>query len=427
MPVWTWLASLGVHGLLVGGFGALTYYHLTSDPPSVLVPNERGAVTTSTVELPGFADGTLLIDREPDPQGEAPVPAGGDTTPRLDTKTAGHGGDTTAKVAATHLADKDEAMHLSPDLLSRLDRDQEARLRSSHERRAWEDRRATTHPMELTFLASGDLERMERRTPSPFDPSRGALASPAAAVRGGDIGEANNGEGTDAERHRLGAARLGSVGSAPGVGVKDGRPGDDHGSGARVAHARPDVTQGPVTVPALLKGRPNDDTDSEQEVATTLRSLVHASAAGGILGDGKGGTGGGGAAGAGGGTGDGSHPRPLGVGDGAWFDLETSDPRLIPYFRSLHKKIDPLWANAFPRSAILDLKQGTVILEFTISADGSVSVSWPPVRPSGIDEFDRNCADALRRASPVPPIPKELGRTTLHIRAPFIASNPIVK
>jgi TonB family protein len=407
MPVWTWLASLGVHGLLVGGFGALTYYHLTSDPPSVLVPNERGAVTTSTMDLPGFADGMLLVDREPDPQGEAPVAAGGDTTPRLDTKTAGHGGDTTAKLAATHLADKDEALHLSPDLVSRLDRDQEARLRSSHERRAWEDRRATPNPTELTFLASGDLERMERRTPSPFDPSRGVLASPAAAV--------------------LGAARLGSLGSAPGVGVKDGRPGDDHGSGARVAQARPDVTQGPVTVPALLKGRPNDDVDSEQEVATTVRSLVHASAAGGLLGDGRGGTGGGGAPGAGGGTGDGSHPRPLGVGDGSWFDLETNDPRLLPYFRSLHKKIDPLWANAFPRSAILDLKQGTVILEFTIGADGTVSVTWPPVRPSGIDEFDKNCADALRRASPVPPIPKELGRTSLRIRAPFIASNPIVK
>jgi outer membrane biosynthesis protein TonB len=52
------------------------------------------------------------------------------------------------------------------------------------------------------------------------------------------------------------------------------------------------------------------------------------------------------------------------------------------------------------------------------------------VRPSGIDEFDRNCADAIRRASPFGPIPaalRDLGRTSLRIRAPFVAKNPIVK
>jgi outer membrane biosynthesis protein TonB len=56
-----------------------------------------------------------------------------------------------------------------------------------------------------------------------------------------------------------------------------------------------------------------------------------------------------------------------------------------------------------------------------------VVVSWPPARPSGIDEFDRNCADAIRRAAPFGPIPKELGVTRLRIRAPFEAKNPIVK
>jgi TonB family protein len=79
---------------------------------------------------------------------------------------------------------------------------------------------------------------------------------------------------------------------------------------------------------------------------------------------------------------------------------------------------------------MLELKQGTVILEFTIAADGSARVGWPPVRPSGIDEFDRNCAEAIRRASPFGPIPaalRDAGRTTLRIRAPFVAKNPIVR
>jgi TonB family protein len=109
------------------------------------------------------------------------------------------------------------------------------------------------------------------------------------------------------------------------------------------------------------------------------------------------------------------------------FDYWTTDPRLLPYFRRIHAKIDPLWADAFPKSALLELKQGTVILEFTVLADGHVVVSWPPARPSGIDEFDRNCADAIRRASPLPPIPRALGVRSVVIRAPFVASNPIVK
>ncbi len=109
------------------------------------------------------------------------------------------------------------------------------------------------------------------------------------------------------------------------------------------------------------------------------------------------------------------------------FDWFTSDPNLVPYFRKIHAKVDPLWANAFPKSAMAELKQGTVILSFTIASNGVATVQWPPARPSGIDEFDKNCADAIRRASPFEPIPASLGRTTLHIRAPFIAKNPIVK
>jgi TonB family protein len=428
MPAWSWLASVAAHAAVIGGIGLLTYYHLHHrDPEATVASGRTASVAGGAIDLPGFTDGTILVEREPDPTGDPPHPAGGATTPRLDTQTVGRGGDETVQKQALHLSDKDDHLRLSPDLVSRLDRDQQQRLRSSDERRAWEDRRATKNPMELTFLASGDLERMERRVPSQFDPSRGALASPAAAVRGGDVGEADRGDGEEAERRTIGAYRLGSAASAPGLGVNDAKAGLSHVNSARVAHARPDVVQGPTTVPAAIKARPNDDVDSEQEVATTVRSLVHASTAGGALGVGRGGSGGGGDPGAGGGTGSGSHPRPLGVGDGDWFDLDTNDPRLFPYFRRIHKKIDPLWANAFPKSAMLDLKQGTVILDFTIGPDGTVSVSWPPVRPSGIDEFDRNCADALRRASPLEAPPREFGRTTLRVRAPFTAVNPIVK
>ncbi|MBX3200042.1 MAG: energy transducer TonB, partial [Labilithrix sp.] len=190
--------------------------------------------------------------------------------------------------------------------------------------------------------------------------------------------------------------------------------------------------EGPPTIPGIWNGRPSDTVDSDQEVASTVQSLIHASVAGGVAGTGRGGS----ASpapdpGAGGGpVGRGSVARPLGSGDGDLVDWNTNDPLLLPYFRKLHAKVDPLWANAFPKSAMLELKQGTVILELTIAADGTAKVTWPPVRPSGIDEFDRNCADALRRASPFDPLPaalREAGRTSLRIRAPFVAKNPIVK
>jgi protein TonB len=217
------------------------------------------------------------------------------------------------------------------------------------------------------------------------------------------------------------------VRGAPGTGVAEAHAGLDHRESAPIGSARPDVTRAPVAVPANEAARPRDDVDSDQAVATTVRSLLHASTAGGAPGEGQGGNGGGGEPGAGANGGSGSHARVLGAGEGEVLDFGTTDPRLVSYFRQLHAKIDPLWVNAFPKSALLDLKQGTVILQFVVHADGHASVQWPPVRPSGVDEFDRNCADAVRRAAPFPPIPRELGVTSLTIRAPFAANNPAVR
>jgi TonB family protein len=378
------------------------------------------------VELPVVGSEVALEPEAEDPTGEPPVVSGGETVAHLDTGAPGHGGDEHVTAPALNLADADERMRLSPDLLSRLDRDQLQRLRVARVRQSWENRRSTTHPTELTLLVTGPASRLERRPPAAVQPSRGALQSPSPAVRGSELGSGAQEHAADSER-RSGGAELGALRGAPGAGVADGRPGVDHRASAPIGSARPDVTRGPVAIPANESARPRDNVDSDQEVRTTVRALVHASTAGGVPGEGTGGTGGGGEAGSGGAAGTASHARPMGVGDGDTFDFWTNDPRLLPYFRQLHARIDPLWANAFPKSAMLELKQGTVILVFTVYADGHVQVQWPPLRPSGIDEFDRNCADAIRRAGPLPPIPRELGVSSLTIRAPFVASNPIVK
>jgi TonB family protein len=424
----TVVASVAFHAAL--GTGLFFWLALQSmspqgAPPAVPALPAAPPGAYVTLDLPTVGDGVLLEDHVVDPTGDLPEVSGGSTVARLDTGSAGRGGDTHVPVPALNLADDDDRMRLSPDLVSRLDRDQLQRLHVSRERQSWEDRRATTHPTELTLIVTGNGVVLERRPDSPAQPSRGALESPQPNVQGGSLGATGPGDTGEGDR-AVGGAQVGALARAPGQGTPDGRAGLDHRASAPVGRARPDVTQGPVAIPSNDPARPRDNVDSDQEVATTVRSLLHASTAGGTSGEGQGGNGGGGEAGAGANTGAGSHARPMGVGEGDVFDFWTSDPRLVPYFRQLHARIDPLWVNAFPRSALLELKQGTVILVFVVHADGHATVQWPPARPSGIDEFDRNCADAIRRASPFPPIPHELGVSSLTVRAPFVASNPAV-
>lgn len=417
------VASVALHGVLTmspwATPGTLGLASVQVPAPLASDPAPIG------LELPFVAEGLSIEEHPRDPIGQLPPPPSGDAVAHPDTERPGHGGQASVKEAALNLADENEPMRLSTDLLNRLDRDQVQRLRAARSRASWEDRRSTTHPAELTFVALGAFGVNERRALAALAPSRGVLASVSADARGGTVG----GEGApevSADAPRAGADREGSSSDAPGAGWREGRPGVDHRASAPVASARPSVVRGPVAVLATDRALPRDDLDSQQEVAATVRALVHASTAGGTVGDGVGGSEGPGVPGAGGSLPDGLSARVLGLPDGAVYDYFSSDPRLIGYFRRIHSKIDPLWTNAFPKSALLELEQGTVILEFTVFADGHVEVDWPPRRPSGIDEFDRNCADAIRRAAPFPPIPSVLG-SRLRIRAPFVASNPVIK
>ncbi|MGD0677773.1 MAG: energy transducer TonB [Polyangiaceae bacterium] len=397
------------------------------DPPARMVAASSGGVVPIDVEMPTVADSTSTAEDKPaQTVGEPPRAFAGPVIARPDTGVVGRGGDDRSRAAALNLADSDEQIRLSPDVVNRLDRDQLQRLRVGSVRASWEDRRSTTHPAELTFVVTGAGAVRERRPAAPRNPSRGALASPRASSAGAVHSGASALD--DAfESVQAGARLKGSRTPFPGLGLPTGTPGDDHRASSFVGEARPFVTTGPVSIPASEHARTQDDVDSEQEVATTVRALVHASSRGGIEGAGEGGSGGGGPSGADGLRGAGSLARPLGVGEGEVVDYWTSDPRLLPYFRKLHARIDPLWAHAFPKSALLELKQGTVIVEFTVWANGEVSVTWPPARASGVAEFDWNCAEAIRRAGPFPPIPRELGVQALRVRAPFVASNPIVK
>jgi len=421
---------VALHGALAGLLSWMALRSIGPEDARTLAENPaafgQAGSPSLAVELPLVGEGISVEMQPMETIGVPPRVTAGEAIAHLETGSPGRGGDTQVTAPALNLADRDDRMRLSPDLLNRLDRDQLQRLRVARSRQSWEDRRATTHPTELTLVVTGVGIVIERRAPSPWEPSRGSRRSTSASVQGAEMGASPSADAADGSR-RPGSAQPGSLDSTPGAGLVNARAGLDHRLSAPIGSARPDVTQAAVAVPAIDRARPADDVDSDQQVATTVRALVHASTAGGLLGQGRGGTGQGGEAGAGGGNAAGSLGRPLGLGEGDVFDYWTSDPRLVPYFRQVRAKIDPLWANAFPKSALLDLKQGTVILEFVVFADGHTAVSWPPARPSGIAEFDRNCAEAIRRASPLPPIPRELGLSSVRIRAPFVAINPIVK
>jgi TonB family protein len=189
---------------------------------------------------------------------------------------------------------------------------------------------------------------------------------------------------------------------------------------------RPTLAQGHASTTAdEAARRPDDDDDSALLAASLQRAFVSATVQQcAARAEGVGGAGGGGAPGSGGGVGRGGRAAVLGDGDG-WVSLSSDDARYMRYLIEVRRRIEPLWADAFPHAEALRMRQGTVILQFVIAADGSVRE--PAVRRrSGVDAFDANVLAAVRSAR-LPPIPAALGVESLRIRAPFEFRNPLVR
>ncbi|MEJ7728000.1 MAG: energy transducer TonB [Polyangiaceae bacterium] len=420
-----WALSVLAHAALVGS-GALIVAG-TLAVPAVGTARSSGmewGPAEVPIELPTMVAGS--VDDGTGAAAMRSTPAsrgGGEGMPRLDDGRDGRGGTDAAALPALNLADRDDATLLSAEVPSRFDRSQIQRIKSARHRASREDIRLSRDPMELTFLASGGTgARPERRTPAEHDPSAGGLGL-RGGTRGGALGAAALPLGIGEAGRSPGGALDGGAVAAPGAGVRDGRPGSDHRDSADVATGRPLVEQGTPSVPASVRDKPADTTDSEQEVALAMQSLLHASTAGGRPGQGPGGSAGPGATGNGGEAGPGSRSRALGTGNGGAFDNDPRDRRRNEYMRRARGKIDRLWA--FPKWAALEGMQGTVIVSFVIQGDGSVSGARV-TRPSGIAEFDESCRQAVLRAGPYGPLPSELGQT-FPWSLSFDARNPAVR
>ncbi|WP_437840994.1 TonB family protein [Sorangium sp. So ce1153] len=439
-----WALSVAAHAGLLGAGALIVAGSLSAREVALARTVGSPAATRAPIEieLPVVSDGTLDSAAAVAPERPARLArGGGEGAARPDTGASGRGGTDAAELPALNLADRDDATFLSPEVRSRLDRSQIQRVRSSSQRASREDWRASREPMELTFLAGGRAgSRVERRASAERDPSMGARDRGAPERRGSARGAAATPAGVESAADALGAPGTTlPVGASPraaggaveggerasaGLGVRDGRPGDDHRDSAAVPLARPMVAAGTPSVPADVAGRPNDTLDSEQEVATAIQSLVHASSAGGARGLGPGGEAGPGATGSGGVARAGSRSSALGSGRGRLLDNDPLDRRRSLYMRQVMAKLDPLWADAFPKWAAGEGLQGTVIVTFVIRADGNVG-SASVTRPSGIPEFDENCRRAVLRGAPYPPVPPELGES-FRWSMPFEARNPAV-
>jgi TonB family protein len=417
--------ALGLGGLLVAA----------SLGPKAAAPARaaRPAPTEETVEieLPTVIDSSPLLHPPAEPSSQAVARGGGEAMPRLDSGHAGRGGTDTSPAPAINLADRDDEILLSPDVMSRLDRSQIQRIRASRRRASREDWRASRDPMELTFLAEGrrdaDTHRPERRRPSKVDPSSGGDAWGPVQRPGGVLGAGELAPGVGERPRQAGGSVEGSAHASAGRGVRDGAPGEDHRDTAIVALARPMVNQGTPSVPADVRDRPTDNVDAEQEVATRMQSILHASNAGGAPGPGNGGQAGAGPAGAGGNSGPGSIAHALGTGQGSGIDVDPRDKRRKDYFRQVLRRLGPYtdWRKLLSVASAVEGVQGVVTVTVTIMADGSV-VSATLTRSSGSAELDENYRRAVLKAAPFPPLPPELGQS-FRLALPLDVRNPIVR
>ena len=103
--------------------------------------------------------------------------------------------------------------------------------------------------------------------------------------------------------------------------------------------------------------------------------------------------------------------------EGKSISLETPDPAYRPYFSALTRAIDSSWGD--PALGANDPSEGTVMVEFTLGADGEL-LEVSVVRSSEVRGMDLAAVKAVKGATPFEKIPPEIATRELTIRALFV-------
>jgi TonB family protein len=82
----------------------------------------------------------------------------------------------------------------------------------------------------------------------------------------------------------------------------------------------------------------------------------------------------------------------------------------------------------FPHDLALALRQGEVVVAFTLSASGEVS-RLSVHKTSGFTAFDRQVVKALRAAAPFGQVPAAVlqGKPSITIEVPYTFKNPLIR
>ena len=81
----------------------------------------------------------------------------------------------------------------------------------------------------------------------------------------------------------------------------------------------------------------------------------------------------------------------------------------------------------WPRALAIRLLQGETILHFVVLPDGRLRDRVQVVKSSGFSEFDQAALDAVRKASPFPPMGDPEGARPLSVNLPVTFSNPVIR
>jgi TonB family protein len=106
--------------------------------------------------------------------------------------------------------------------------------------------------------------------------------------------------------------------------------------------------------------------------------------------------------------------------------LSVRARRHDPYFRRMFQRLDE--HIVFPRDLALSLRQGEVVVAFTLSASGDVS-RLSVQKTSGFTAFDRQVISALRTAAPFGQVPAAVlrGHSAITVEVPYLFKNSLIR
>jgi protein TonB len=125
----------------------------------------------------------------------------------------------------------------------------------------------------------------------------------------------------------------------------------------------------------------------------------------------------------------GSSPAPVvaprGTSDGLGEEARHRERLYNRYTQEIGARVKE--ALIWPRTLAIRLEQGETVVRFVILPDGRLSDGIRVIKSSGFSEFDQAALDAVRKASPFPPMRDAPSARPLSVNLPVTFSNPVIR